>query len=98
MSPSGFIESCLPSPTSGSDWIAPDQTRWRSAHGPPSIRLLTRNGHDWASRYPLIVEEHAQGAVLPDRSAIATITAWRYSSDCVLPLIFREPTRRKLIE
>jgi hypothetical protein len=21
-----------------------------------SVRLLTRNGHDWASRYPLIVE------------------------------------------
>jgi len=23
---------------------------------PIGIRLLTRNGHDWASRYPLIVE------------------------------------------
>jgi ATP-dependent DNA ligase len=23
---------------------------------PIGIRLLTRNGHDWASRYPLIME------------------------------------------
>ena len=27
------------------------------APGPDSIRLLTRNGHDWSPRYPLIVEE-----------------------------------------
>jgi hypothetical protein len=41
-------------------------------------------------RYPLIVEavNIAQGAVLPDRPAIATITAWPCSSDCVLPLTF----------
>ena len=26
------------------------------ARDPVGIRLLTRNGHDWASRYPLIVE------------------------------------------
>jgi bifunctional non-homologous end joining protein LigD len=25
-------------------------------HDPVGIQLLTRNGHDWAPRYPLIVE------------------------------------------
>jgi bifunctional non-homologous end joining protein LigD len=60
---SGFIEPCLSSaaerPSSGPDWVHEIKH-----HGYPlmarrdsvGIRLLTRNGHDWADRYPAIVE------------------------------------------
>jgi hypothetical protein len=61
--PSGFIELCLPSPAehppSGPDWtheIKHDGYRLRARRDPISIRLLTRNGHDWAARYSLIAE------------------------------------------
>jgi bifunctional non-homologous end joining protein LigD len=62
---SGFIEPCLPSPAerppSGSDWvheIKHDGYRLMARRDPVSvgIRLLTKNGHDWGSRYPLIVK------------------------------------------
>jgi bifunctional non-homologous end joining protein LigD len=59
----GFIEPCLPSaaerPPSGPDWvheIKHDGYRLMARRDPVGIRLLTRNGHDWAPRYPLIVE------------------------------------------
>jgi bifunctional non-homologous end joining protein LigD len=62
-SPSGFIEPCLPSAAvrrpSGPDWvheIKHDGYRLMARRDPVGIRLLTRNGHDWAPRYPLIVE------------------------------------------
>ena len=58
-----FIEACLPSPAdkppSGSTWIHEikhDGYRLMARRDPVGIRLLTRNGHDWANRYPLIVE------------------------------------------
>jgi ATP-dependent DNA ligase len=63
--PPGFIEPCLPSPAerppTGPDWvheIKHDGYRLMARRDPVSvgIRLLTRNGHDWASRYPLIVQ------------------------------------------
>jgi len=61
--PSGFIEPCLPSPAdrppSGPDWvheIKHDGYRLMPRRDPIGIRVLTRNGHDWAPRYPLIVE------------------------------------------
>ena len=63
--PSSFIEPCLPStadhPPSGPDWIHEikhDGYRLMARRDAIAIRsrLLTRNGHDWASRYPLIVE------------------------------------------
>jgi bifunctional non-homologous end joining protein LigD len=60
---SGYIEPCLPSPAdkppSGPDWvheIKHDGYRLMARRDPVGIRLLTRNGHDWAPRYPLIVE------------------------------------------
>ena len=60
---SGFIEPCLPSsaerPPAGPDWIHEikhDGYRLMARRDPIGIRLLTRNGHDWAPRYPLIVE------------------------------------------
>jgi len=63
--PSGFIEPCLPSPAdrlpSGPDWvheIKHDGYRLMARRDPIAIgvQLLTRNGHDWSPRYPLIVE------------------------------------------
>jgi bifunctional non-homologous end joining protein LigD len=61
--PSGFIEPCLPSsaehPPSGPGWILEikhDGYRLMTRRDPIGIHLLTRNGHDWAPRYPLIVE------------------------------------------
>ena len=59
------IEPCLPSPgeqpPTGPGWvheIKHDGYRLMARRDPVSvgIRLLTRNGHDWASRYPLIVQ------------------------------------------
>ena len=60
-----FIAPCLPSPgeqpPTGPDLvheIKHDGYRLMARRDPPlaGIRLLTRNGHDWASRYPLIVQ------------------------------------------
>jgi ATP-dependent DNA ligase len=60
---SGFIEPCLPStadqPPSGPEWIHEikhDGYRLMARRDPIGIRLLTRNGHDWASHYPLVVQ------------------------------------------
>ena len=64
-SPPAFIEPCLPSPAeqppTGPDWvheIKHDGYRLMAQRDPVSvgIRLLTRNGHDWGARYPLIVQ------------------------------------------
>ena len=61
--PSGFIEPCLPSPAerppSGPNWIHEikhDGFRLMARRDPVGIRLLTRHGHDWGARYPLIME------------------------------------------
>jgi bifunctional non-homologous end joining protein LigD len=58
-----LIEPRLPShahkPPSGSNRIHEikhDGYRLMARRDPVGIRLLTRNGHDWANRYPLIVE------------------------------------------
>ena len=60
---SGFIEPCLPTsaerPPSGPNWIHEikhDEFRLMARRDPVGIRLLTRNGNDWAPRYPLIFE------------------------------------------
>ena len=60
---SGFIEPCLPSsaecPPAGPDWIHEikhDGYRLMARRDSAGIRLLTRNGHDWSPRYPLIRE------------------------------------------
>jgi bifunctional non-homologous end joining protein LigD len=59
----GFIEPCLPSsadkPPSGPEWvheIKHDGYRLMARRDAAGVRLLTRNGHDWAPRYPLIIE------------------------------------------
>jgi len=62
--PSGFIEPCLPSkaaaPPSGPLWvheIKHDGYRLMVARRDGlRIRCFTRNGHDWADRFPAIVD------------------------------------------
>ena len=58
-----FIEPCLPSsadkPPSGSNWIHEikhDGFRLMARRDPVGIRLITRKGNDWTTRYPLVVE------------------------------------------
>jgi hypothetical protein len=61
--PSGFVEPCLPFTAKrprpapiGVHEIKHDGYRMMARRDPIGIRLLTRNGHDWSARYPLIVE------------------------------------------
>jgi bifunctional non-homologous end joining protein LigD len=78
---SGFIEPCLPSPAdrppSGPNWIHEikhDGYRLMARRDAAGVRLLTRNGHDWATRFPLIAEAVAALRVrscLVDGEAVA---------------------------
>ena len=59
--PAGFIEPCLPSPAdkppSGANWIHEikhDGYRLMARRDPMGIRLLTRRGNDWSSRFETI--------------------------------------------
>jgi ATP-dependent DNA ligase len=61
--PSGFIEPCQPSkvdrPPSGPSWvheIKHDGYRLMVRRDGERVRCFTRNGHDWADRFPAIVE------------------------------------------
>jgi bifunctional non-homologous end joining protein LigD len=61
--PCGFIEPCLPSkaarPPSGPLWvheIKHDGYRLMVRRDGERVRCFTRNGHDWADRFPAIVE------------------------------------------
>jgi ATP-dependent DNA ligase len=56
------VEPCLPTPAekppSGPGWlheIKHDGYRLMARRDGAGVRLLTRNGHDWSPRYPLIV-------------------------------------------
>jgi bifunctional non-homologous end joining protein LigD len=96
--PAGFIEFCLPSPAdrapSGPDWIHEikhDGYRLMARRDSVGIRLLTRNGHDWADRYPAIVEAVNQlrarsclldgEAVVCDANGLAVFERLRYRRD-----------------
>jgi ATP-dependent DNA ligase len=61
--PSGFIEPCQPSkaarPPSGSLWvheIKHDGYRLMVRRDGPQVRCFTKGGHDWADRFPAIVD------------------------------------------
>ena len=61
--PSGFIEPCQPSkvdrPPSGPLWvheIKHDGYRLMVRRDGARVRCFTRNGHDWADRFPAIVD------------------------------------------
>ena len=61
--PSGFIQPCLPSRAirlpSGRLWvheIKHDGYRLMVRRDGPRVRCFTKNGYDWAARFPAIVE------------------------------------------
>ena len=61
--PAGFIQPCLPSRAvrlpSGPLWvheIKHDGYRLMVRRDGPRVRCFTRNGHDWADRFPAIVD------------------------------------------
>jgi bifunctional non-homologous end joining protein LigD len=78
---SAFIAPCLPSPAdrppSGRDWIYEiklDCFRMMVRRDPAGVRLLTRNGHDWSGRFPLIADAAGMlraRSFLIDREAVA---------------------------
>jgi bifunctional non-homologous end joining protein LigD len=58
-----FMAPCLPTPAekppSGPGWlheIKHDGFRMMAHRDAAGVRLFTRNGHDWTSRFPLICE------------------------------------------
>jgi bifunctional non-homologous end joining protein LigD len=70
----GFIDPCLPSaapkPPSGDGWIHEiklDGFRLLARRDPAGVRLLTRRGIDWTTRYPSIA---AAVAALSCRSCL----------------------------
>jgi hypothetical protein len=73
----------------GSGWIREiklDRYRLMARRDPVGIRLLTRNGRDWAPRFPLIVEAVNHIKVRSASSAVrpwpATTMAWPSSIGC----------------
>ena len=61
--PAGFIAPCLPTKTdnlpSGSQWlheIKHDGFRLMARRDGAGVRVLTRKGHDWSTRFPTIAE------------------------------------------
>jgi ATP-dependent DNA ligase len=83
--PPGFIQPCLPSsaehPPSSPGWIHEikhDGFRLMARRHPAGVRLLTRNGVDWSSRYPQI--SAAVGA-LKARSCLIDGEAIAYDGD-----------------
>jgi ATP-dependent DNA ligase len=79
------IEPCLPTPAkkppSGSGWlheIKHDGFRLMAHRDAAGVRLLTRNGHDWTYRFPLIREAVE---ALPARSCLIDGEAIAFEQD-----------------
>ena len=88
--PSGFIEPCLPSkmdrPPSGPLWvheIKHDGYRLMVRRDGQRIRCFTRNGNDWADRFPAIVDAARRlkaASCLIDGEAVVMVTTGRRTS------------------
>jgi len=53
------LNPASPKPPSGSNWIHEikhDGFRLMARRDPVGIRLITRKGNDWTTRYPLVAE------------------------------------------
>ena len=89
------VEACLPrkalQPPSGSDWlheIKHDGFRILAQKDGSSVRLITRNGYDFADRYPLIVDAMSRlpvesciidgEAIVADQSGLSVFDLLRY--------------------
>jgi bifunctional non-homologous end joining protein LigD len=95
--PTRFIEPCLPStaerPPISPNWIHEikhDGCRLMARRNAAGVCLLTRNGHNWANRFPLIVQ--AVGA-LRLRSCLIDGEAVCYDEDG-LPVFHKLRQRR----
>jgi len=89
--PPGFIRPCLPSsterPPNGTGWIHEikhDGYRLMARRDGAGVRLLTRNGHNWSARFPLILETaselRARSCLIDGEAAAAMRTGSRCSS------------------
>src|SRR3954468_22703468 len=94
--PSTFIEPCLATkatrPPSGDGWwheIKHDGYRLQIERSGPAVRLLTRRGHDWTDRFPVI--ERAAKAL---RCASAVIDGEAVALDETGLAIFERLRRR----
>src|SRR5262245_36049594 len=90
---SGFIPPCLPIkaeiPPSGPGWvyeIKHDGFRMMVRRDPAGVRLLTRNGHDWSDRYPLIAAAvgalRVRSCLIDGEQSPAVMTGCRASTAC----------------
>src|SRR6516165_6660675 len=89
---SAFIEPCLPSPAdrppSVPGWlheIKHDGFRMMVRRDAAGVRLLTRHGHDWPGRFPLIAAAAGKlrtRSFLIDGEAVATVMDCRCSIGC----------------
>jgi bifunctional non-homologous end joining protein LigD len=80
--PPGFVEPCLPTlakkPPSGANWIHEikhDGFRIMARRDSGGVRLITRNGHDFSTRFPFIalaVNALSAKSCLIDGEAIVT--------------------------
>ena len=102
--PVGYISPCLPSraerPPSGPGWlheIKHDGFRLMARRNREGVRLYTRNGYDFAGRFPQIVEAVSQlkarscfidgEAVVVDECGLSTfdlLRSWRHDHAAVL--------------
>jgi ATP-dependent DNA ligase len=86
----GIVEPCLPSPAkappSGPDWIHEikhDGFRIMARRDGAGVRLFSRNGHDFTSRFPLVAAAVTAPSMV--RPSSLTTTDSRYSSLPVPP-------------
>src|SRR5215831_1674426 len=98
--PSGFIEPCLPSraerPPSGPGWvheIKHDGFRMMVRRDAAGVRLITRNGHDWTDRYPLIAEGRRREPMTARRDEDTYVVEFRTSEGDVLAVSIPRPSR-----
>jgi ATP-dependent DNA ligase len=100
----GFIEPCLPSsakqPPAGPDWlheIKHDGFRILARRDAAGVRLHTRNGHDFRTRFPQVVAAIAElparsclidgEAIVSDEAGLAVfelLRSWRHGHAAVL--------------
>src|SRR5262249_17927323 len=89
----GFVEPCLPTtvakPPSGPEWIhevKPDGFRFQACRRAAGVRLITRNGYDWSTRFPAVLEAmwtlKVCSCLIDGELVVWTRTAWRPSNCC----------------
>ena len=93
--PNGFNEPCLPSPaltrrlaTAGIHEIRLDGFRMLARRDGAGVRLLTRRGIDWTTRYPSIAAAVAalacRSCLIDEEVVICGEMAFRYSTGCAM--------------